>query len=534
MGGVGPRQSADVGSGHSHSAAPAPPADPRVRRLLAIALAPFAVAVLVGLVALWPHEGIHGTGASGPPQDLIDATVVRTELRPCARVGGDGPGAAAGAGGIVDPGAAGFGGPQGDCSIITIRPTSGPESGTEVVLPDFALSAGAPDLRVGDTVVVGRSVNPLDLQVQYYFSDVERSHALWLLAAVFAVVVIGIARWRGVSALVGLLFTYGVLVVFTLPALLAGSSPLLVALVSSGLIMFVVLYLAHGVNVRTTTALLGTLVSLALTGVLAAVFVELTRLSGSSSEEATYVKAQVGDVDLKGLLLAGIIIGALGVLNDVTVTQSSAAFEIHAANPGRGARAVYRSAMRVGRDHIASVVDTLVLAYAGASLPLLILFMLAEQPLARILSSTIVAEEIVRTLVGSIGLVASVPVTTALAAVVAARISGSAAAPDGVHDHGHDDDHGGQVQDHVLDDDDDHDGLVQDHGRDHDDVGVGVDAGAAVEAVVADPHAGEVPAPTAPNAPAADGRSARSRRREPRRSADEWRPPKAEREFRDL
>ena len=265
-----------MGSGHSHSAAPPPPADPRVRRLLAIALAPFAVAVLVGLVALWPHERVHASSVAGPPQDLIDATVVRTELRPCARLGGGGSDPS---GGAADPGMAGFGGPQGDCSIITIRPTSGPEEGDEVVLPDFALSAGAPDLRVGDTVVVGRSVSPLDLQVQYYFSDVERSHALWLLAAVFAVVVVGIARWRGVSALVGLVFTYAVLVVFTLPALLAGSSPLLVALVSSGLIMFVVLYLAHGVNVRTTTALLGTLVSLALTGLLAALFVELTRLS---------------------------------------------------------------------------------------------------------------------------------------------------------------------------------------------------------------------------------------------------------------
>ena len=533
-----------MGSGHSHSAAPPPPADPRVRRLLAIALAPFAVAVLVGLVALWPHERVQATSVAGPPQDLIDATVVRTELRPCARLGGAEP-----AGGALDPGAAGFAGPQGDCSIVTIRPTSGPEEGDEVVLPDFALSAGAPDLRVGDTVVVGRSVSPLDLQVQYYFSDVERSRSLWLLAAVFAVVVVGIARWRGVSALVGLVFTYAVLVVFTLPALLAGSSPLLVALVSSGLIMFVVLYLAHGVNVRTTTALLGTLVSLALTGLLAALFVELTRLSGASSEEATYVKAQVGDVDLKGLLLAGIIIGALGVLNDVTVTQSSAAFEIHAANPDRGARAVYRSAMRVGRDHIASVVDTLVLAYAGASLPLLILFMLAEQPLARILSSTIVAEEIVRTLVGSIGLVASVPVTTALAATVAARIAGGPGVDPADHgpdadDHDHADhdhaDHDHADHDHADHDHADHDHADHDHADhdggpgDHLDDGRREGRAAWDDEVIAGDRPGTpaTPAAEAPAGPTGGGRRARSRRRSAG-SGDGWQPPRAEREFRE-
>jgi uncharacterized membrane protein len=407
-----------VGSGHSHgSDAPPAPADRRVRLLLGAALAPFAVAVAVGLVALWPHDPIEPSGSLGPAPELLDATVVRTELRPCAsgldQLSGD-----------VRP-SGGTTGPRGDCSVVTIRPDQGSEQGQEITLPDFAVSAGAPDLRVGDTVVVGRSVSPLDLQVQYYFADIARTKALWILAAVFAVMVTLVARWKGVTALVGLVFTFVVLVVFVLPGLLAGKPPLAVALVGSGLIMFVVLYLAHGVNVGTSTALLGTLVSLLLTGLLAVVFVNLTRLSGLSSEEASFVKAQVGEVDLQGLLLAGMIIGALGVLNDVTVTQASAAFEIHAANPSRGGLPTYRSAMRVGRDHIASVVDTLVLAYAGASLPLLILFSIGDQQLSRILSSNIVAEEIVRTLVGSMGLVASVPITTALAASVAATIVAS-------------------------------------------------------------------------------------------------------------
>ncbi|MEZ5143587.1 MAG: YibE/F family protein [Acidimicrobiales bacterium] len=499
-----------MGSGHSHvDDLPSAPAAPRVRLVLTIALAPFALAVLVGLVVLWPHQGIEAQHDLGPPPELVDATVVRTELRPCAsgldQLAPDEQGVVTG--------------PRGDCSVVTVRPDAGPEQGQELTLPDFALSAGAPDLRAGDTVVVGRSVNPLDLQVQYYFSDVQRSRALWLLGAVFALFVVGIARWKGVTSLVGLVFTYLVLVVFMLPALVAGESPLLVALTASGLIMFVVLYLAHGFNVRTSTALLGTLVSLGLTGVLAAVFVELTRLSGVSSEEATFVKAQIGDVDLQGLLLAGIIIGALGVLNDVTVTQASAAFEIHQASPGRGARAVYRSAMRVGRDHIASVVDTLVLAYAGASLPLLILFVLGEQGLSRILSSTIVAEEIVRTLVGSIGLVASVPVTTALAAVVAGSavaVTAGGGARDGS------DDHDGQ-----LDDGHRHEGPRPDDGPEPDD-------GPRHDLDLRDPH-DEVDA--VGDEPSEPGRR-RARDRRIRRAggpsrSDDWQPPRAERDFWD-
>jgi uncharacterized membrane protein len=183
-------------------------------------------------------------------------------------------------------------------------------------------------------------------------------------------------------------------------------------------VMFVALYLAHGFNVRTTTAVLGTLCSLLLTGILAVIFMGTTRLTGLASEEAAFLQISAEQVNLEGLLLGGIIIGTLGVLDDVTVTQASAVWELHLANPSFGIKELYASAVRIGSDHIASTVNTLVLAYAGASLPLLILFSLSSRPLADLITTELVAVEIVRTLVGSIGLVASVPITTFLAATV--------------------------------------------------------------------------------------------------------------------
>jgi uncharacterized membrane protein len=175
------------------------------------------------------------------------------------------------------------------------------------------------------------------------------------------------------------------------------------------------------VNAQTTTALLGTLASLGLIGLLASLFVEAAHIVNLGTEEATFLQISASQIDLRGLILGGIIIGSLGVLNDVTVTQASAVWALRAADPAANARLLYRRAMRVGRDHIASTVDTLVLAYAGASLPLLLLFTLANRPVGDVLTGALVAEELVRSLVGSIGLVASVPLTTALSALVATQ-----------------------------------------------------------------------------------------------------------------
>jgi uncharacterized membrane protein len=185
--------------------------------------------------------------------------------------------------------------------------------------------------------------------------------------------------------------------------------------------MFVVLYVTHGLSARTSTAVLGTLASLLLIGALGAAFSVAARLTGLDDQTSSLIASLGTGVDARGLLLAGIVIGALGVLDDVTVTQTSAVWELRRANPGLGTRALFTAAMRIGRDHVSSAVNTLVLAYAGASLPLMLIFSVSGRSLGDVVTTQEVATEVVRTLVGSIGLVASVPITTAVAAVVASR-----------------------------------------------------------------------------------------------------------------
>jgi uncharacterized membrane protein len=197
----------------------------------------------------------------------------------------------------------------------------------------------------------------------------------------------------------------------------------LVAVLGSAAVAYVALYLAHGFTPLTTVALLGTLAALALTVMLSVIFTAVAHFSGYASEEAIVLGQLAGAVDINGLILAGIVIGALGALDDVTVTQASAVAELRDANPQMSHRALYRSGVRIGRDHIASTVNTLVLAYAGAALPLLLLFVLSQQSLGAVANSEVIAVEIVRTLIGSIGLVAAVPITTWLAARVVATPS---------------------------------------------------------------------------------------------------------------
>jgi uncharacterized membrane protein len=242
-----------------------------------------------------------------------------------------------------------------------------------------------------------------------------------VLALLFAAAVVALARWRGVAALASLGLTGLVLTGFVLPAILDGRDPLAVAVVGCSLIMFCVLYLTHGLSARTSTAVLGTLGSLVLIGVLGVAFAAAARLSGADEDTSSLSNTLGYGVDGRGLVLAALMIGALGALDDVTVTQTSAVWELRAADPGLGPAALFSAAMRIGRDHVASAVNTLVLAYSGAALPLLLLFSVADRGLADTLTTQVIATEVVRTLVGSIGLVASVPLTTALAVAVVTR-----------------------------------------------------------------------------------------------------------------
>jgi uncharacterized membrane protein len=255
----------------------------------------------------------------------------------------------------------------------------------------------------------------------YSFDDYIRDTPLIALGAVFAVVLVAVARWRGLTALIGLAIAYLVLVYFLLPALLDGKSPVESALVAGAAILLVVLYVAHGFSMRTTTALLGTLMALGFTAAFAAIATSVSRLTGRSNEIYSELEGAGVKVSISGLILCGLIVGALGVINDITVTQASSVWELSAADPHASWRTLFTRGMRIGRDHISSVVYTLVFAYTGAALPLLLLFSISGRSLHDLLTGDEIAGEIVRNLVGGAGLVLAVPFTTLIAAIVAAR-----------------------------------------------------------------------------------------------------------------
>ncbi|MFE9028726.1 YibE/F family protein [Streptomyces iakyrus] len=402
------------GHGHSHSHGPATPVSMHLRKVIAAVLIPFAAAVLVGLVVLWPGGApAHERTGVGFDRQTQDATVTKVVEVSCKEAGASGvpptgdTSTAEGSSAVQQE--------NGTCKRATIRVDSGDDKGrtfTEIVQPDQSRQ-----LHEGQKVVVAYEPSaPKDLQ--YSVTDVNRRLPLALLAGIFAVAVVVVGRLRGVMALISLAISFMVLNFFILPAILQGSNPLVVAVVGASAIMLIALYLCHGLSARTSVAVLGTLISLLLIGVLGSVFIDWAALTGNTDDNTGLIHGLYPTIDMSGLLLAGIIIGSLGVLDDVTVTQTSAVWELHEANPSMGWRGLYRAGIRIGRDHIASVVNTLVLAYAGAALPLLLLFSIAQSSVGTVANSELVAEEIVRTLVGSIGLVASVPVTTALAALV--------------------------------------------------------------------------------------------------------------------
>lgn len=304
-------------------------------------------------------------------------------------------------------------------SLVTID--SGPHKGKHTLL-EIAPGPGQPVLRTGDHIrMVGQ--NDPSGQLEYSFEDYSRGFPLLLIVVIFVAVVAVVARWRGLRAVLGLGFAFLVLVEFMLPALLEGKPALPVAVIAGALILYAVLYLAHGVNLRTSSALLGTLSAMLLATALSWLALKITHVTGLSQEDNTNVQTYVQHVSITGLLLAGFIIGSLGVLNDVTITQASAAFELAAIDEKSTRREIFAASMRVGRDHIASTVYTLVLAYAGGALPLLLMFSVAGRPLGDVITADAVAIEIARSAVGGICLALSVPLTTAIAVLLARPFS---------------------------------------------------------------------------------------------------------------
>lgn len=375
---------------HTHGAVS--PASLGTERTLTIVLIACAVVTVIGLAVLWPGSERQGVDPALLEVDTVGTRVTAVVSQDCS----------------YDP--------TSDCVLVTFRVTGGERKDSVFVLEQPAGGAGR-QLAVGDDVKMVAD-ELADGTMSYSFYDYERSTPMLLLLALFAGAIVLLGRWRGVGALAGLVISLVVLVQFTLPALLDGSNAVAVALVSSSVIAFIALYLAHGYNPATTVALLSTFAALVVTGVLSWMFVHAAKFTGYTDDSTRFLDALQVPIDPRGILLAGIVIGSLGVLDDVTVTQVSAVWELRAGQPELPTNELYRSALRIGRDHISSTVNTLFLAYAGASLPLLLLFSEAGRGIADIATRELVAVEVVRALVGSIGLVSAVPISTWLAARV--------------------------------------------------------------------------------------------------------------------
>jgi len=363
-----------------------------LRRNLWIAVIACGVITVVGLLVLWPSGDDPSGGDLGLGVDPIAAQVITVDVVPCsydALLG---------------------------CRLVGFELTSGDDEG-ELGAMELGLDSR---LSEGDGIYV-LTFDQVDGQRTYTFYEFQRGTPMLLLLLLFCAAVLTLGRWRGLGALAGLAVSLVVIVFFTLPSLLDGNNAVAVALVSASIIAFVALFLAHGFGIATVVALLSTFASLLLTAILAWIFVVFSKFTGFN-DDATFMLVGIADgLDVRGIVLAGIVIGSLGVLDDVTVTQVSAVWELKRADPTLGTSELFMPALRIGRDHISSTVNTLFLAYAGAALPLLLLFTESAQSLSSVATREVVATEIVRALVGSIGLVASVPISTWLAARVLTR-----------------------------------------------------------------------------------------------------------------
>jgi uncharacterized membrane protein len=380
----------------------------RALRILIVVLIPLAIWTLVGLIAFWPGDisrqvNSDVAGYSVPGVTYPTARVTEVREISCEGLSGSAPGTNA------------------RCADVTAQLLDGADHGTTVTVPVTAAiySSG---IEAGQVIKLVRVPPAADQPAQYQFSDFERRVPLLVVGLLFTIVVVAVARWRGFAALLGLVFAGFILVTFMFPALIAGTNPIMVGLIGSSAIMFVALYAAHGFSARTTTALVGTLFGLILIALLGYAATKWAHLTGVAGDDDYVLAAAAPDLQLTSVVICGIIVAGLGVLNDVTITQASAVWEL--ADQGASQKHLFSRAMRIGRDHIASTVYTIAFATAGASLGVFLLIRIYSLPLLDMVVTEQFAAEIMSILVGSIGLVLAVPVTTAVGVAVV-RASGT-------------------------------------------------------------------------------------------------------------
>ena len=364
-------------------------------------LFPFLLLTAVTLYSIFSRVELPGDGFSTFGSETIRAEVVQ----------------------IIEEGQIDMGGHSQKYQVARVNILEGEYAGIvmEIDYGKRQVRSDEYDLAVGDKVMVSISKTPDNVINAYYVDFVRTTPILWL-TIIFAVAIILISRWKGLRALLSMAFSLYIIIGYIIPHILVGEDPLTVSIIGSAILLGVTLYLTYGWTLKTHAAVISMIFVLLITGALSALFVVFTKLNGTGDENVMFLMQMMETpINLRGLLLGGMIIGALGVLDDLVTTQSSAVFELHHANPGFGFKELYNSAMRIGQDHVAATVNTLVLAYAGASLPMMLMFSLGRGDYGYLVNFAFIAEEIVRTLVGSLGLIAAVPLSTAIAILFALR-----------------------------------------------------------------------------------------------------------------
>lgn len=325
---------------------------------------------------------------------------------------------------LIEEGETDLGGTFQSYQVFDVELTEGDYKGA-VLTVDYGLRqilGSEEKINEGDYILVTVGQRPDTLELKAFFTDFVRSRQILYLFLFFVLISILISGWKGVRSLFGIAFSLLIIVLYVLPQILSGKDPVWISISGAFVFLAISQFLVYGWNLKTHSAVIGILISLVLTGLISGYFIDFTRLTGYGDENALFLsQLSTQTINLKGLLLAGMLIGALGVLDDLVISQASAVFELKTANSSLGFSPLYKRAMNIGKDHAAATVNTLVLAYAGASLPMLLLFSLSNQDPAMLINISFIAEEIVRTLVGSIGLFFSIPITTALAALLATR-----------------------------------------------------------------------------------------------------------------
>jgi len=304
--------------------------------------------------------------------------------------------------------------------VFRVEVLEGPYKGliTEIDYGKRQIRPEGSPLEPGDRLIVSINQAP-DGSVNSYFIDFVRTKPLlWLLLA-FVLLSVLVGGWQGARGLLGLVVSLVVILVYIIPGILDGKDPIVVTLIGGFILLGISLYLIYGWALKTHAAVLALFFTLVFTGLMINFFVDLTRLTGFGDEDILFVIQQVDiSINLRGLVMAGMLIGAMGALDDLVITQVSVVLQLHGTDPELGIRSLYQRAMRVGQDHISAMINTLFMAYAGAALPTLLLFSLSGQGFVELINLEFVAEEVVRILAGSLGLITAAPISTGIASLM--------------------------------------------------------------------------------------------------------------------